>query len=89
MRFNKTLLVLVIILFTAGVSAAQDKSLGAIKAVAPARITATTNRLFLNLISNPSRNRSRFTIKTLGMISPFASTGRARIIPDGVPGKEY
>jgi hypothetical protein len=31
MRFNKTLLVLVIILFTAGVSAAQDKSLGAIK----------------------------------------------------------
>jgi hypothetical protein len=31
MRFNKTLLVLVIILFIAGVSAAQDKSLGAIK----------------------------------------------------------
>ena len=27
--------------------------------------------------------------KTLGMISPFASIGRARIIPDGVRGKEY
>jgi len=31
MRFNKTLLVLVIVLFTAGISAAQDKSLGTIK----------------------------------------------------------
>jgi len=31
MRFNKTLLVLAIVLFTAGISAAQDKSLGTIK----------------------------------------------------------
>jgi hypothetical protein len=31
MRFNKTLLVLVTVLFTAGISAAQDKSLGTIK----------------------------------------------------------
>ena len=31
MRFNKTLFVLVILLFTAGVSVGQDKSWGAIK----------------------------------------------------------
>jgi hypothetical protein len=71
MRFNKTLLVLVIILFIAGVSAAQDKSLGAIKGKVrvetgtPAGVTVVVRRGQTEVTRSETAKNGDFVVSRL------------------------
>ena len=71
MRFNKTHFVLVIILFTAGVSAAQDKSLGAIKGKVrvetgtPAGVTVVVRRGQTEVTRSETAKNGDFVVSRL------------------------
>ena len=71
MRFNKTHFVLVIILFTAGVSAAQDKSLGAIKGKVrvetgtPAGVTVVVRRGQTEVTRSQTEKNGDFVVSRL------------------------
>ena len=71
MRFNKTCFVLVIILFTAGISAAQDKSLGAIKGKVrvetgtPAGVTVVVRRGQTEVTRSETQKNGDFVVSRL------------------------
>jgi carboxypeptidase family protein len=71
MRFNKTCLVLVIILFTAGISAAQDKSLGGIKGKVrvetgtPAGVTVVVRRGQTEVTRSETQKNGDFVVSRL------------------------
>jgi Carboxypeptidase regulatory-like domain len=71
MRFNKTCFVLLIILFTAGISAGQDKSLGAIKGKVrvetgtPAGVTVVVRRGQTEVTRSETQKNGDFVVSRL------------------------